>query len=126
MRVGEVIAGRFELTGVAGQGGVGTVYRAGDREREGAPIALKVLRARGQASNERFLREMRVLAELEHPGIVRYLAHGRTPDGELYLAMEWIEGENLRSRLAGTRLTVNESIRLAQQAASALVTAPPE
>ncbi|HEX2573146.1 MAG TPA: protein kinase, partial [Polyangia bacterium] len=120
MRTGEVIAGRFELTGVAGQGGVGTVYRARDREREGAPIALKVLRTGGQAGSERFLREMRVLAELQHPGIVQYLAHGRTPDGALYLAMEWIEGVNLRARLAGTRWTVDESLRLARQAASAL------
>jgi serine/threonine protein kinase/tetratricopeptide (TPR) repeat protein len=118
MKPGEVVAGRFELVGVAGRGGMGIVYRACDRD--GTPVAIKVLHTGKPAAEGRFLREMRVLAGLEHQGIVRYLTHGMTTDGELYLAMEWLEGENLRSRLRRGRLDVDEVLLLAHRAASAL------
>src|SRR5262249_48965914 len=53
-------------------------------------------------------------------GIVRYVAHGAMPTGEAYLAMEWLEGEDLRSRLAREGLTLEESITLAIRVAEAL------
>src|SRR5689334_15034563 len=102
MEVGTVVADRFEIEAVAGTGGMGTVYRARDRVA-GIPAAVKVLHLEGRAAHvERFAREAELLAELTHPSIVRYLAHGRTARGELYLAMEWLEGEDLAARLSRT------------------------
>jgi serine/threonine protein kinase len=77
---------------------MGTVYRARDR-RTGRRIALKVVRD-ADADVERFEREARVLASLADPGIVSYVDHRRTAEGDPYLAMEWLEGEDLGARLA--------------------------
>src|SRR5688572_25289977 len=99
MRPAQVIAERFEIERLAGSGGMGAVYRALDRV-EGGVVALKVLHGTGEEHADRFVREARALAELRHPGIVKYVAHGRTPQGELYLAMEWLDGEDLSKRLA--------------------------
>jgi serine/threonine protein kinase len=98
---------------------MGTVYRAVDRH-SGALVALKLLRAREATDVERFEREATVLAELRHPGIVRYVAHGASRSGERYLAMEWLEGEDLAARLAHKQLSVSESLRLMRRAVSAL------
>lgn len=79
---------------------MGSVFRAFDRST-GEPVALKVLRGNTPLDGvERFEREIRVLANLRHPGIVRYVADGQTPTGELFLAMEWLDGESLSQRLA--------------------------
>src|SRR5205814_2336371 len=66
---------------------------------------------RGGDAN-RFAQEAVVLAELSHPAIVRYVAHGKTPDGALFLAMEWLDGEDLSERLARSPLTIEESLAL--------------
>src|SRR5262249_14650889 len=71
----------------------------------------------------RFAREASVLAELSHPGIVRYVAHGVTPAEELYLVMEWLEGEDLLSRLLRIGLTLKESVLLRTRVAPALAAA---
>src|SRR5215472_5045507 len=71
MNVGDVVAGRFSLEAFAGRGGMGAVYQARDR-RTGARVALKVMAHRQDP--ERFAREARVLSELTHPAIVRYVA----------------------------------------------------
>src|SRR4051812_24043821 len=100
MRPGDVVADRFEIEAVAGSGGMGTVYRALDRQGRGC-VALKILRGvefddELRADRDlRFEREARLLALLDHPGIVRYVAHGSTPAGIAFLAMEWLEGEDL-------------------------------
>ncbi len=99
MQPRDVVNGRFEIDRLAGHGGMGSVYRAVDRQT-GAPVAVKVILGRGQELAERFGREAAVLAELQHPGIVRFVASGTTPAGEAYLVMEWIEGESLGDRLA--------------------------
>lgn len=119
VQAGQVVAERFEIEGFAGSGGMGSVYRALDRFT-GHPVALKVLRARGGLEVERFAREAQVLAELSHPAIVRFVAHGRTLDDEPYLALEWIDGENLADRLARAGLTVAESLILGARVAEAL------
>src|SRR5215472_7621308 len=94
---GEIISDRFVIERLAGSGGMGAVYRALDRV-SGGPVALKVMSQPGR-HDERFAQEARVLAELQHPAIVRYVAHGATPRGLLYLAMQWLEGEDLATRL---------------------------
>ncbi|WP_437727549.1 serine/threonine-protein kinase [Sorangium sp. So ce861] len=122
MRVGDVLEGRFTLDARAGSGGMGEVFRARDRDT-GQAVAVKVMLARHAGDRARFEREVRVLSELRHPAIVQFVAHGQTPDGEPYLAMEWLEGEDLRARLARGMLGVDESVALAARVAAALGTA---
>ncbi|WP_437684232.1 protein kinase domain-containing protein [Sorangium sp. So ce131] len=114
-----MIADRYELERRAGAGGMGEVFRARDRQT-GAPLAVKTLRTERDHGTARFAREARALAELSHPAIVRYVAHGVAPSGEPFLVMEWLEGEDLASRLERGRLTVDESLRLGKQVADAL------
>jgi eukaryotic-like serine/threonine-protein kinase len=118
MRIGHLLAERFALEQLAGRGGMGEVYRAQDRIT-GRPVALKVLHGQG-GDAARFEREARILAEIDHPLVVRYVGHGALPTGEPYLAMEWLEGEDLAARLTRERPTVAESVALAVQVAEAL------
>jgi pimeloyl-ACP methyl ester carboxylesterase len=118
VKPGELLDDRFELDRVAGTGGMGVVYRAIDRH-DGALAAIKLLRLDGADAERRFVREAETLATLRHPSVVTYLAHGRVGD-ELYLAMEWLEGEDLATRLAVAELTVEESLDVARQVAEAL------
>lgn len=115
---GDVIADRFAVECRAGSGGMGTVYRALDR-LSGATVALKVMMEPGR-HDRRFVQEARVLARLQHPCIVRYVAHGSIPDGQLYLAMDWLEGEDLAKRLARTGLSVRESLDVVRRVAEGL------
>jgi hypothetical protein len=119
MRVGEVVDRRFKIDRLAGSGGMGTVYRALDRS-SGKHVALKVLGNPDPTGVTRFEHEARILAELHHPRIVRHVAHGVTPEGEPYLAMEWLEGESLAERLRRGALSVEDSISLTRAAAEAL------
>ncbi len=120
---GEVVAERFVLERLAGEGGMGSVWRAHDRLRA-EPVAVKVQRRRlDRAAVERFAREAQVLAELHHPGIVRYVAHGAARDGALFLAMEWIDGETLAARAAAGPLRVGEAVALLRAVADALAAA---
>jgi predicted ATPase/predicted Ser/Thr protein kinase len=119
MTPGAVVADRFEIVRLAGAGGMGRVYRALDR-LTGEPVALKVMHDARSREADRFAREARVLAELHHPGIVRYVAHGATPAGEPFLAMEWIDGEDLGQHLAHRRPSLGEVLALARRLAEAL------
>jgi len=122
MRAGEVVATRFELEALAGSGGMGNVYRALDRAT-GEIVALKVLVRDPLAHATRFAHEARALAELSHPHVVRYVAHGVADTGEPYLAMEWLEGEDLTARLARRGLSTAESLGLVSRVAGALAAA---
>jgi eukaryotic-like serine/threonine-protein kinase len=122
MKPGDIIAERFEIERLAGSGGMGAVYRARDR-LTGDLAALKVLwghHLEHPEQGERFEREARILYELHHPGIVRYIAHGATDEGEPYLALEWLDGESLAQRLRRGGLSVGESVALARRIADAL------
>jgi eukaryotic-like serine/threonine-protein kinase len=122
MRPRDVVAERFEIERLVGSGGMGAVYRARDR-KSGEAIALKLLHGSGVEDEIRFAREGRVLSELQHPGIVRHVAHGVTRAGEPYLAMEWIEGEDLAQRLWRSSLRIDEIVILGRCVAEALATA---
>ncbi len=119
MHPGERVAGRFELEELAQSGGMGAVWRAHDAV-SGERVAVKILRASGPAHEQRFIREAHLLADLHHDAIVRHIAHGRTPGGDLYLAMEWLDGEDVAHRLMRGPSTVPEALALARRAASAL------
>lgn len=120
LTVGTVVADRFEVEGIAGTGGMSTVYRARDRA-SGGTVALKLLQSEGNDPDdgERFAREGQVLSELKHPAIVSYVAHGVT-QGERFLAMQWLDGEDLAMRLARGPLSHRDSIVLMQRVAEAL------
>ena len=118
MQLGDLVAGRFRLEGVAGTGGMGAVYRALD-DASGQPVAIKVLRADSVEHLDRFAREIRVLAQLRHPGIVRYVADGRFDGGELWLAMEWLAGESLSRRMRAG-LTAPDAVAVVRRVAEAL------
>ncbi|HVY49187.1 MAG TPA: serine/threonine-protein kinase, partial [Minicystis sp.] len=119
MNPGDVVAERFEIERLAGSGGMGAVYRARDR-LTGEAVALKTLRADAGEFGRRFLREAHVMMELRHPAVVRYIAHGSTTSGELYLAMEWLEGQDLHTRLRSRGLTLGETLAMAARVADAL------
>src|SRR6478752_1079521 len=75
LRQGTVLAGRFVVERFARRGGMGTIYQGRDTSN-GAPVAIKSVGRLRPDSESRFLREIRILADLAHPGIVNYLDHG--------------------------------------------------
>jgi len=92
----KTIAG-YEISGTLGEGGMGIVYLARDPTLDRS-IALKVLRGSivGPEGRERFLREARACSRINHPNIVTVYAAGEA-DGNLYIAMELLEGRTLRA-----------------------------
>src|SRR6185295_1482932 len=123
LEMGQLVGGRFELGRLAASGGFGAVYRARDRERN-APAAVKILHGQNAGRVQRFEREAAILADLRHPAIVEYLAHGRTGGNKPFLAMEWLEGEDLSAALARRGpLPLAEAMKLAERVAGALAVA---
>ena len=117
---GTLIGGRFEIQGLAGRGGMGLVYRARDRQT-GLLVALKMrLPDAREEDTERLSREAQVLSELRHPGIAAYVGHGRLSEGQIFLAMEWLQGEDLAERLQRQPLSLGESLTLVRRVASIL------
>lgn len=113
---------RFVVQGLAGSGGMGTVYRALDR-LTGARVALKVVAAEGAEAATRLAVEAEALAALDHPAIVRPIAFGTAPNGRPFLAMEWLDGEDLAARLERGSLAPAQVIALGKRVAEALAAA---
>src|SRR5262249_13698748 len=80
----------------------------------------RVLRGARPQGGGRSAGEAGIRAELEHPHIVRHVAHGVTETSELWLAMEWLDGEDLSTRLGRSPLSAAESVALAVSVAEAL------
>ena len=113
--------GRYELLAPLGTGAFGTVWRARDTEL-GREVAVKVPRGGPLLSpddTERFLREARAAAQLQHPGIVTVLDVGRD-DGTLYIVSELVSGINLSQKLNLGWLSFAESAHLIASVADAL------
>jgi serine/threonine protein kinase len=99
---------------------MGTVHLGVDRQT-GKTVAIKILREPGGAVDvERFVREGEILATLDHPSIVRYIARGTNAEGRPYLVMEWVEGETLQARLSGVGLTAQAAFDIARKVSEAL------
>ncbi|WNM25690.1 Stk1 family PASTA domain-containing Ser/Thr kinase [Demequina capsici] len=126
--LGRLIDGRYEVRARVAAGGMATVYVAFDRRLE-REVAIKVMSPRlGEDADSarfasRFRREARAAARLTHPGMVRVYDQG--VDGDIsYLTMEYVEGENLRARIAHERtLTVGEALAIGDQVLDALAAA---
>src|SRR5215831_13194341 len=125
-QVGQVLDGKYRLDALLAEGGMGAVYSA-THVMLGKKIAIKLIRSELGASPEivrRFQREARAATALNHPNIVSVYDLGQTPDGTLYIAMEYIDGPSLKSLMqAGRPIPLSRTISILRQVASALATA---
>ena len=115
-----VLAGRYTIERELGHGGMATVYLARD-ERHQRTVAVKVLRPDLAASvgAERFLREVRIAANLQHPHILTLIDSGADSD-RLYYVMPFVEGTSLRDRVAAGPLPVSDAVRFLRDVLDAL------
>src|SRR5690349_929871 len=115
------LGGNYTLERELGRGGMATVFLAQDLKHE-RPVALKVLHPElaNSLGPDRFLREIKLAARLQHPHILTVLDSGET-GGRLWFTMPFVEGESLRDRLRRERqLPVEDALRIAREAAQAL------
>jgi len=115
------LAGRYEIQRELGRGGMATVYLAHDVNHD-RPVALKVVLPELAASigNERFQREIKLAARLQHPHILSVYDSGEAA-GQLWFTMPFVEGETLRDRLVReTQLPIEEAVRIVREASLAL------
>jgi TolB-like protein/tRNA A-37 threonylcarbamoyl transferase component Bud32/Flp pilus assembly protein TadD len=120
-RLAAALADRYRLERELGAGGMATVYLAHDLKHD-RKVAVKVLKPELAAvlGAERFLAEIKVTANLQHPNLLPLFDSGQA-DGFLYYVMPYVQGETLRARLERERqLSVDETIRLVTLLANAL------
>ncbi|MCA9694702.1 MAG: serine/threonine-protein kinase [Nannocystaceae bacterium] len=99
--IGRVFADRYRIIEPISRGGMGAIFRA-EHVTIGRPLALKVLRPKFSKDSDvmlRFLQEARVTSQIRQENVVDIIDFGHTPDGLAYLAMELLEGEDLRATL---------------------------
>ena len=118
---GTTVAG-YRIEALIGRGGMGAVYRA-EEEGLGRKVALKVIApelAQDERFRERFLRESRIAASLDHPHVVPIYQAGED-DGVLFLAMRYVEGSDLAKLVAEDgALEPKRAVELLSQIAEAL------
>ncbi len=107
------VVGAFRVARLIGRGGMGEVYLA-ERMAAGFEqrVALKVLRPEAAGRATLFESERALLASLEHPGIARLIDGGIAGDGRAYMAMEYVEGEDVRAWCARTGASLDGRLRL--------------
>ena len=117
----DALRDRYVLERELGRGGMATVYLAHDLKHD-RPVALKVLHPEMAASvgTDRFQREIRLAARLQHPHILTVLDSGEAA-GQLWFTMPYVEGESLRDRLRRERqLPIEDALRITREAAQGL------
>ena len=123
-RAGALFAGRFRIVALLGRGGMGQVYRAHDLEL-GQPVALKFLTAFGSddRARARLRSEVRLARQISHPNVCRVYNIGEA-DGDLYLSMEYVNGEDLAALLKRIgRLPVDKGVEIARKLCAGLAAA---
>ena len=122
---GTILAGRYQILGLLGKGGMGEVYRANDLTLD-QPVALKFLPST-MASNPsmlaRFHGEVRIARQVSHPNVCRVYDIGEV-DGQLFLSMEYVDGEDLGSLLRRIgRLPTDKGVEFARKLCAGLAAA---
>jgi serine/threonine protein kinase len=117
---GDVLSGRYEIVGVLGRGGMGTVYKARDRELDDDIVAIKVLRAAMSADMvKRFRAEIRLARRVRHVNVCAIHEYGQDEQFR-YIVMEYIEGVDIRRLLRERPLAIGEAFDIAIQVARGL------
>ena len=111
---GTVLAGRYCLREIVGEGGMGTVWAADQTAPVRRTVAVKVIRAgfNGRSVLHRFETERQALARMDHPNIARVFDGGETADGRPFFVMELVPGRPLTDYCAGARLDVRGRLEL--------------
>ena len=121
--VGTCLAGRYDIVERIGAGGMGAVYRA-TQVGVGRSVALKVIRpehARNERVIKRFFREVRATAKIEHVNTVRLYDFGEADTGQIFLAMEHLEGRTIKNLVSsGERLSPERIAMIGAQMARGL------
>jgi serine/threonine-protein kinase len=121
-RIGTLLAGRYRIDALVGEGGMGKVYSAEHvlmRKR----LAVKVLRRELTRVPEvvaRFEREAMAAGNIEHPNVVAATDFGKLPDGAVFLVLEFVSGQSLRDEIARAAFAVDRAFHVARQIAGAL------
>lgn len=117
------ILDQFEVVELLGQGGMGAVYKA-RQPRLDRFVAIKLLPAFGgddeHSFGERFEREARAMAQLNHPNVVTVHDFGETEDGHRYIVMEYVDGTDLHAAIHSGKLTTKHALAWIPQICSAL------
>jgi eukaryotic-like serine/threonine-protein kinase len=106
--------GRYHILRTVGEGGMGTVYLAEQREPIHRCVALKVIKL-GMDTRQvlaRFANERQALAIMDHPNIARIFDAGATPKGRPYFVMEYIEGAPITQYCDRKRMTISQRLEL--------------
>ncbi len=122
--IGQLIGGRYRITGVLGEGGMGIVY-VGEQQMGSTvrKVAIKTLHAhlsKDPSVLARFHRECGTVAQLEHPNTIKFYDFGSTADGTLYIAMEFVSGHPLSDVLSKGPLSPERVIKIMRQVCGAL------
>jgi serine/threonine protein kinase len=114
-----LIGDRFQIKKEIGRGGVGVVYLAVDTKNNLAPVVIKVLLEQTNEKaqkwiDQHFRDEVKALTRINHPGVAQFIDSGITEDGKPFLAMEFIDGSDLRSQIDPNRGLVGDFERVAR------------
>jgi eukaryotic-like serine/threonine-protein kinase len=122
--IGQLIGGRYRVTGVLGEGGMGVVY-VGEQQMGSTvrKVAIKTLHqhlSKDPSVLARFHRECGTVAQLEHPNTIKFYDFGATADGTLYIAMEFVAGRPLADVVQEGPMSPDRVIKIMRQVCGAL------
>src|SRR5512141_2163119 len=123
--IGQLVGGRYRITGVLGEGGMGVVY-VGEQQMGSTirKVAVKTLHphlSKDPSVLARFHRECGTVAQLEHPNTIKFYDFGSTADGTLYIAMEFVAGKPLSKIIEQEgALSSERAIKILRQICGAL------
>ncbi len=122
--IGQLIGGRYRITGVLGEGGMGIVY-VGEQQMGSTvrKVAIKTLHqhlSKDPSVLARFHRECGTVAQLEHPNTIKFYDFGATADGTLYIAMEFVAGRSLSDVVMDGPISPDRVIKIMRQVCGAL------
>ena len=123
--VGKMLAGRYKLTKLIGQGGMGSVYSGTDQQMSNRVIAVKILASHLVADEKqvaRFEQEARAANQLRHPNTISVIDFGQS-DGHIYMVLEYLTGETLTQVLRKGRLDTVRSLYMVRQILKSLAEA---